>query len=94
MLLYVDPETDRHPARWVVMTGQEWTESLRSGKRKYERVELFNTKVRLNGDLAVFSGENTETCIEDGKKYTDSGLFAETWIRRGEQWFAVDSVFP
>ena len=94
VLLYVDPQTDKHPARWVARTGAEWAESLRSGRHQYEQVKLWNTKVRLNGDLAVFSGEYSESGIDNGKKYSASGLFAETWIKRDGQWFAVDSVFP
>ena len=94
VLLYVDPKTDQHPSRWVAKTGEEWTASIRSGAHKYEQVKLLNTKVRLNGDLAVFSGEYTETGNDNGEKYTDSGLFAETWIKRDGQWYAVDSVFP
>jgi hypothetical protein len=94
VLLYVDPKTGKHPARWVAKTGDEWVESLRSGRQKYMEVKLWNTKVRLNGDLAVFAGEYSETGVEGGKKYTESGFFAETWIERDGQWFAVDSVFP
>jgi hypothetical protein len=90
----VDPKTDKHPAIWVAKTGQEWAESLRSGKHKYDLVELRNTKVRLNGDVATFAGEYTENGVEDGKKYSESGLFVETWVKRGGQWFAANGVFP
>lgn len=93
VMLWVDPAANGKPARWHVRSRDEWVDAIRTGKTKYLSVKLFNTKVRLNGDVATFAGEYTQTGREDGKDATESGFFVETWAKRGDQWFAVSSVF-
>jgi hypothetical protein len=92
--LYVEPKTSLHPARWVSKTREQWAEEIRTKQVKYHSVVLRNTKVRLNGDIAFFTGEYTEKGLRDGAEYTESGFFAETWVKRNGQWFAVSSFFP
>jgi ketosteroid isomerase-like protein len=92
--LYVEPKTPPHPARWVSKTREQWAEEIRTKQVKYHSVVLRNTKVRLNGDIAFFTGEYTEKVLRDGAEYTESGFFAETWVKRNGQWFAVSSFFP
>ena len=94
VLLEVEPKTAEHAARWTTTTRDEWAESLRSGHLKYRSVTLRNTKVHVNGDIALVTGEYTEQGVRDGKDYTDSGLFVETWANREGKWIAVSSVFP
>ena len=93
-LLYVEPKTAERPAHWVTKTRDQWEEDIRKGRARYHSVTLRNTKVHLNGDIALFTGEYTEKGIRDGAEYTESGFFVETWARRNGQWFAVSSVFP
>jgi ketosteroid isomerase-like protein len=92
--LYVEPKTPLHPARWASKTREQWAEEIRTKQVKYHSVVLRNTKVRLNGDIAFFTGEYTEKGVRDGAEYTESGFFAETWAKRNGQWFAVSSFFP
>jgi len=94
VLLYVEPKSAEHPAHWVTRTRDQWVEELRTGRLKYRSVELMHTKVRLNGDIAVLTGEYTESGVRDGAEFTDGGFFVETWTRRNRQWLAVSSVFP
>jgi ketosteroid isomerase-like protein len=94
IMLWVDPATEGHAARWATRTRDEWVESIRSGKTKYQSVVLRNTKVHVNGDIATFTGEYTQTGVEDGNESTESGFFVETWVKRRGQWLAVSSVFP
>ena len=94
VMLYIDPATAEHPARWATMSLDEWVSSIRAGSVKYRSVEIRNTKVRVNGDIATLSGEYTQTAVRDGREATESGLFVETWVRRRGQWFAVSDVFP
>lgn len=94
LLLSVEPKTTEHPARWVTETRDQWEQEIRTRQVKYRSVALRNTKVRLNGDIAFFTGEYTERGIRAGSEYTESGLFVETWAKRNGQWFAVSSVFP
>lgn len=94
LLLYVEPKSAERPAHWVTKTRDQWEEDIRTGRSKYHSVTLRNTKVHLNGDIALFTGEYTEKGIRDGAEYTESGFFVETWARRDGQWFAVSSVFP
>ena len=71
-----------------------WVEQLRSGTHKYHSVELLNTNVYLHGDVAIFTGDYTETGTREGVEYSDAGLFTETWVKRNGQWVIVGSVFP
>ena len=92
--LYVEPKTPLHPARWVSKTLEQWADEIRTKQVKYHSVVLRDTKVRLNGDIAFFTGEYTEKGLRAGAAYTESGFFAETWVNRNGQWFAVSSFFP
>jgi ketosteroid isomerase-like protein len=94
LLLEIEPKTAEHAARWTTTTREQWADSLRSGQLKYHSVELRNTKVHVNGDVALFTGEYTESGVRNGTEYTDSGLFVETWAKRQGQWIVVSSVFP
>ena len=92
--LYVQPATNTESAHWVVTTKNEWSESLRSGNRKYESVDLSNLKVYVDGDVATLTGEYTEKGSRNGVPYSDSGFYVETWKRRHGRWIAISSVFP
>jgi ketosteroid isomerase-like protein len=94
VMLWVEPATNGKKAHWATMTKEEWVEGLRSGKHKYHTVELLNTKVYLHGDVAIFTGDYTETGTREGVEYSDAGLFSETWVKRKGQWVIVGSVFP
>jgi ketosteroid isomerase-like protein len=94
IMLYVEPKTAQSPAHWVTKTRDQWVEEVRSGKVKYHSVVLERTQVHLDGDVAVFRGEYTEKGVRNGKEYSESGFFVETWVRRKGQWFALSSVFP
>jgi hypothetical protein len=93
-MLYVEPATAEHSARWATMSRDEWVASIRTGKVKYRSVELRTTTVHVNGNIATLSGEYTQVAVREGVESTESGLFVETWVRRGGQWFAVSDVFP
>lgn len=94
LLLYVEPKTTERPAHWVTRTRDQWETEIRTGQVKYKSVELRNTKVHVNGDIALFKGEYTEKGVRDGAEYTESGFFVETWAKRDGQWVVVSSVFP
>jgi ketosteroid isomerase-like protein len=94
VMLWVEPATNGKKAHWATMTKEEWVEGFRSGKHKYHAVELLNTKVYLHGDVAILSGDYTETGTREGVEYSDAGLFSETWVKRNGQWVIVSSVFP
>jgi len=94
LLLYVEPKTAASPAHWVSRTRDQWVEEIRTGQVRYLAVELRNTTVHINGDLALFKGEYTEKGLRRGAAYTETGFFVETWVKREGQWFAVSSVFP
>lgn len=94
LLLSAEPKTTEHPARWVTETRDQWEQEIRTRQVRYRSVELRNTKVRLDGDIAFFTGEYTEKGIRAGTEYTESGLFVETWTKRSGLWLAMSSVFP
>ena len=94
VMLWVEPARNGAKAHWATMTKDEWVEGLRSGKHKYHAVELLNTKVYLHGDIALFTGEYTETGTREGIEYSNAGLFSETWVKRNGRWIIISSVFP
>ena len=94
VMLWAEPASNGKKAHWTTMTKEEWVEGLRSGKHKYHAVELLNTKAYLHGDVAIFTGDYTETGTREGVEYSDAGLFSETWVKRNGQWVIIGSVFP
>jgi hypothetical protein len=92
--LWVDPATKTQPAHWHARSRDEWADMLRTSKVKYQSVVLTNTRVRVNGDIATFTGEYSQKALVDGKETDESGFFVETWAKRGGDWLAVSSVFP
>jgi len=94
VMLWAEPAADGKKAHWATKTKEEWVEELRSRKNKYRSVELQNTKVYLHGNVAVFTGDYTQTGTREGAEYSEAGLFAETWVKRDGQWIIVGSVFP
>ena len=52
VLIEMSTGTDK-PSRWDVTTKSAWVEKVRSGREKYDSVEVHNLKVILNGDTAV-----------------------------------------
>jgi ketosteroid isomerase-like protein len=94
VMLWPEPATDGKKAHWATKTKKEWVEELRSRKNKYHSVELLNTKVHLHDNVAIFTGDYTQTGTREGVDYSDVGLFTETWIKRNGQWIIVGSVFP
>jgi len=94
VLLYVEPATSGHKARWATRTKEEWANLLATGGERYHSVDLRHTKVYLHGDVAIFAGEYTEKGTRDGEEYTEGGLFTETWVKRRGEWILVGGVFP
>jgi ketosteroid isomerase-like protein len=93
VMLWVDPATKTQPAHWHVRSRDEWVDMVRTGKVKYQSVEFKNTRVRVNGDIAIFTGEYTQKALGDGTEGDEAGFFVETWAKRGGEWLAVSSVF-
>jgi ketosteroid isomerase-like protein len=94
VMLWVEAASEGKKAHWATKTKEEWIEELRSGRNKYHSIELLNTKVRLHGTVAIFTGEYTQTGTREGVDYSDAGLFSETWVKRNGQWIIIGSVFP
>jgi ketosteroid isomerase-like protein len=94
VMTWAEPAADGKKPHWATKTKEEWVEELRSSKNKYRSVELQNTKVYLHGNVAIFTGDYTQTGTREGKEYSEAGLFAKTWVKRNGQWIIVGSVFP
>jgi ketosteroid isomerase-like protein len=94
VMLWVDPASNGQPARWHARSRDEWVDMLRTGKVKYSSVVFRNTKVRVNGDIAIFTGEYSQKAVGDGTESDESGFFVETWVKRHGLWLAVSTVFP
>ncbi len=75
-------------------TKPQWVEMVRSGREKYDRVEIYNLQVLFNGDIATVTGEYSQKGTSDGKDISAAGLYVDTWVKRQGQWQLVSSVFP
>jgi ketosteroid isomerase-like protein len=94
VMMWAEPAANGKKPHWATKTKKEWVEELRSRKNKYRSVELQNTKVYLHGNVAIFTGDYTQTGTREEAEYSEAGLFAETWVKRNGQWIIVGSVFP
>jgi ketosteroid isomerase-like protein len=67
---------------------------VRTGRAKYETVELSNLKVYLHGDVATVTGEYSQKGTTEGKDNSATGVYVDTWVKRSGHWQIVSSVFP
>jgi len=89
-----EPAAQSVPAHWSTTKKTEWVQSVRSRKDVYTSVELHNLTVHLQGDLAVVTGEYSQKGTSNGKDISATGIYADTWEKRGGRWLVVHSVFP
>ena len=87
-----DPGTKS--SRWVTTDKAEWVNLVRSGREKYQSVELRNLKVYFHADIATVTGEYSQAGTRDGKDISENGVYVDTWVRRNGNWQVVSSVFP
>jgi ketosteroid isomerase-like protein len=69
-------------------------QSVRSRTDVYKSVDLRNLTVHVQGTIAVVTGEYSQTGTSKGKDISASGIYANTWEKRGGRWLVVHSVFP
>jgi ketosteroid isomerase-like protein len=93
VLIDVNPGPDKKP-RLEVTSKASWVEMVRSGREKYDAVEVHGLKVHFNGDIATVTGEYSQKGVSDGKDISGAGVYVDTWIKRNGQWKLVSSVFP
>jgi ketosteroid isomerase-like protein len=95
---YVEIAMETGPApkssRWVTTNKAEWVNLVKSGREKYQSVELRNLKVYFHADVATVTGEYSQTGTRDGKDISESGVYVDTWVRKNGNWQVVSSVFP
>lgn len=89
-----EPAAPGAPAHWSTTGKREWVDSVRSKKDVYASVEVRNLTVHLQGALAIVTGEYSQKGTSGGKDISGTGIYANTWARRGGRWLVVHSVFP
>ena len=67
---------------------------MRSGREKYDSVEIHDLKVLFNRDLATVTGAYSQKGTSDGKDISASGIYVDTWAKRNGQWRLINSTFP
>ncbi len=67
---------------------------VRTGRAKYESVELSNLKVHFHRDVATVTGEYSQKGTTEGKDNSAIGVYVDTWMKRNGHWQIVSSVFP
>jgi ketosteroid isomerase-like protein len=89
-----EPATPTTAAHWTATTKETWVERVRHHTEVYSAVELKNLTVRLQGLMAVVTGEYSQVSSNDGKDNTFSGIYTNTWVKRKGRWLVIQSVFP
>jgi len=89
-----EPAAQSVPAHWSTTGKTEWVASVRSRKDVYTSVELHNLTVHIQGTLAVVSGEYSQKGTRGDKDISATGIYVNTWTKRGHRWLVVHSVFP
>ena len=92
--IILNPATAGKEAEWTTRNKSEWVESVRSGRDKYESVELHNLRVYFHGQIASVTGHYSQKGTSDGKHNSSAGTYVNTWVRRSGHWEIVSSVFP
>ena len=82
------------PAHWSKTGKTEWVEAVRSRKDVYTSVDLHDLTVHLQGDLAVVTGQYSQKGVSNGRDISATGVYANTWAKRGGRWVVVHSIFP
>lgn len=77
-----------------VTTKPSWVEKVRSGREKYDSVEIRDLKVLFNGELATVTGAYSQRGTSDGKDISASGIYVNTWAKRNGHWQLINSTFP
>lgn len=93
VLIEVTVSPGRQP-QFDITSKSSWVEKVRSGREKYDSVEIHDLKVLFNGDLATVTGAYSQRGTSDGKDISASGLYVNTWAKRDGQWQLINSTFP
>ena len=67
---------------------------VRSGRDKYESVELHNLRVYFHGEIATVIGHYLQKGMSDDKDNSATGPYVDTLVRRNGCWQIVSSVVP
>jgi ketosteroid isomerase-like protein len=61
------------------------------GDTTYEALDLTNIKVRVYGDTAIATMDQTEKGKHAGEPFSGHYLYTNVWVKRNGQWRAVSS---
>ena len=79
----------------LVFTKQQWAETSRAQHQQpYDSVTYAHVHVHLLGDYAFVSGEYTQRTTAVGQKLRGTGVFTSAWVREGNAWRLIASVYP
>jgi ketosteroid isomerase-like protein len=93
VLIAVSVPSGKGP-QFDITTKSNWVEQVRSGREKYDSVEIHDLKVFLNGDFATVTGAYSQKGTSEGKDISASGVYVDTWVKRNGQWQLINSTFP
>lgn len=75
----------------VTTTKQDDLSGIKSGKTKYESVELSDLKPQVSGDTATVTGKITMKGTENGKDVSGTYDFTDTFQKINGTWQAVST---
>jgi len=93
VLIAVDTTPDKK-SNFELTPKAKWVEMVRSGREKYDAVEVHDLKVLQNGDIATVTGQYSQKGTREGNDISAAGLYVDTWVKRQGKWVLVSSVFP
>ena len=65
---------------------EAWLESCRSGGRRYQAYDIFDTQVQAFGDVAVLSGRAHQEMNPRGEPTELNTRFLSVWVREASGW--------
>ncbi len=72
-----------------IMSRTQLTDSIKTSKLKVESGNVGDLNVRFYGSAAVVTGTYTQKGTQDGKPFTETGRFTDTFIKQDGKWLAV-----
>ena len=90
----LEAATTTTKAEWKTTAKADWVDLVRTGREKYESVDIRNLKLYFHGDVVTVTGEFSQKGTTDGRDNSATGVYVDTWAKRAGHWRLVSSVFP
>ena len=78
--------TFTHATTAITDTREEWLDSIRSGRRRYQSWRIFDTTVRLFPGFAIMTGRGHQEVIRADGIFNLPTSFTNVWVEQEGRW--------